>query len=324
MKKIFGIFAITAIFVALFSVSVSAEYLLQQDFSGNDESVMTSLISPDGEGWVREVKDGVLHISNPLDGAMSQSLLLDNSFDGETILQFDLKMDNPEGYLIIQIYRGGERGRYGATFEAEGVRAPVGSSGSAHEPGVWYTYIYHMKADTMDIYRKERDSQEPFKQVLSGIERTTNTSPAQLQPYCAKGMDASLDNIKVYTGTFAENPVFEVDGNVISSIEDVTSGTLTAKATVVVSHVTSENTDEGLIASEGAAIKPLLVVYNKNHRMIYSKLADEAMLGVGENLLEITVDTSSFADKLKNGYMGFYIWDDFGNLEPLMDAIELK
>ncbi len=324
MKKILGIFAITTLFVALFAVNASAAYLLQQDFTSDDESIMTSLISPDGEGWVREIKDGELHISNPLDGAMSQSLLLDNSFDGETILQFDLKMDNPAGYLIIQIYRGGERGRYGATFEAEGVRASVGSSGTAHEPGVWYTYIYHMKAETMDIYRKERDSEEPFKQVLAGVERTTNTSPAQVQPYCAKGMDATLDNIKVYTGTFAESPIFEIDGNEISSIDDVTRGTLTAKATVVASSVTPENTGDGVIASEGTVIKPLLVVYNKNHRMIYSKVADEAMLSVGENQLEISVDTSSFADKLNGGYMGFYIWDDFGNLEPLMDAIELR
>ena len=140
--------------------------------------------------------------------------LLDNAFEGETILQFDLKMDNTAGYLIIQIYRGGERGRYGATFESDGVRATGGSSGTVHEPGVWYTYIYHMKADTMDIYRKERDSAEPFKQVLAGVERTTNTSPAQLQPYCAKGMDASMDNIKIHTGTFAGNAAFEINGKI--------------------------------------------------------------------------------------------------------------
>ncbi len=323
MKKILGIFAITTLFVVLFAINASAAYLLQQDFTSDDTSIMSSLISPDGENWVREIKDGVLHLSNPENGAMSQTFLLNGPIEGETVLTFDLKMDNPAGYLITNIYRGGERGRYAATIEPGGIYTNK-MNVATHEQGVWYTYLFHMKEETMDIYRKDRDSDEPFKQIVEGIARTSNTSPAQLQPYCAKGMDASLDNIKVYTGTFAENPVFEVDGNVISSIEDVTSGTLTAKATVVVSHVTSENTDEGLIASEGAAIKPLLVVYNKNHRMIYSKLADEAMLGVGENLLEITVDTSSFADKLKNGYMGFYIWDDFGNLEPLMDAIELK
>ena len=176
----------------------------------------------------------------------------------------------------------------------------------------------------MDIYRKERDSEEPFKQIASGIARTTNTSPAQFQPYCAKGMDASLDNIKVHTGIFAGDAVFEIDGSTVTSIEDVARGTLTAKAEVVVSSVTPENTADGVIASEGTAIKPLLVVYNKNHRMIYSKVADEAMLSVGENQLEVSVDTSSFADKLDGGYMGFYIWDDFGNLEPLMDAIELN
>lgn len=324
MKKIFGIFVITALVVTLLSVNVSAAYLLQCDFSTDDDSMMSSLISPDGEGWVREIKDGVLHLKNPLTGAMSQSFLLDNAFDGETILQFDLKMDSTDGYLIAQIYRGGERGRFGATIEDDIVYASGKSCAVTNEMGVWYTYIYHMKPDTMDVYRKERDSEEPFKQLLSGIEKTTNTSPAQFQPYCAKGMEVSFDNIIVHTGTFAGNATFEVDGKEISSINGVTSGTLTAKATVVSSSIMTENTDDGVFASDGATVKPLLVAYNRLHKMVYSAVADDSTLCVGENQLEISVDTSSFADKLDGGYIGFYIWDDFGNLEPLMDAIELK
>lgn len=323
MKKILGIFAITTLFVALFAINASAAYLLQQDFTSDDTSIMSSLISPDGENWVREIKDGVLHLSNPENGAMSQTFLLDGPIEGETVLTFDLKMDNPAGYLITNIYRGGERGRYAATIEPGGIYTNK-MNVATHEQGVWYTYLFHMKEETMDIYRKDRDSDEPFKQIVEGIARTSNTSPAQFQPYCAKGMDVSLDNIKVHTGTFAENPVFEIAGNEISAINEVTSGTLTAKATVVTSTVTAEDTSNGVFAAEGKVIKPLIVVYNKNQKMVYSQIAEDSVLNVGENRLELSIDTSGFADKLEDGYIGFYIWDDFGNLEPLMDAIELR
>ncbi len=323
-KKFIGIFLALTLILSLFSVNVSAAYVLRQDFSSNDTSMFTGLISPDGNEWVREVSDGVLHIYNPADGAMSQSLLLDDSFDGEAVLQFDMRMDSTTGYLITNLYRGGSKGRFAITLESAGVYSSSMAPNSAHTPQVWYTYIYHMNDEVMDIYRKERDADEPFRRIVAGVARTSNESAAQLQPYCAKGMDAYMDNIILYSGTFAEAASFEIDGQPVSDIDDITSGTLTAKAKVVTSIVTAEETPDGTFASDGAAIKPLMVVYNKHHKMIYSEIAEDANLCVGENDFEFSIDTSSFADKLDGGYIGFYIWDDFGNLEPLMDAIELR
>lgn len=324
MKKFIGILLTAVMVVSLFTINVSAAYLLQEDFSSSDESILSSLISPDGEAWKREISEGVLHLYNPENGAMSQSMLLSQDFTGETVLQFDLRMDSTTGYLITNIYRGGAKGRFSVTIEPAGLYSNRVVPNSAHTPEVWYTYVFHMTDDSMAIFRKEKDSDEPFRLLVDSIARTDNASPAQFQPYCAKGMDVYLDNIMFYNGTFAEDAVFEMDGNKVESIRDITSGTLTAKAQIVTSMVTTEETDDGVFAVDGIQIKPLLVVYNKNNKMIYSKIVEDAALSMGKNDFEVEMDTSSFADKLDGGFIGFYLWDDFGNLEPLMDAVEIR
>ena len=68
----------------------------------------------------------------------------------------------------------------------------------------------------------------------------------------------------------------------------------------------------------------MLVAYNSNNKMIHSTLIDNTELTMGENELEFSIDTSSFADRLDGGYLGFYIWDNLGSLQPLAKAIELK
>lgn len=322
LKRILSILIATTLLCSLLVIDVSAEYLLREDFSSGDLSMFTSLVNPEGTAWKREIRDGALHLYNPENGPMSQTLLLGAPIEQEAVLRFDFKMDSSTGYLITNIYKGGERGRYTASIEPAGIYA--GSMHSAvHTPGTWYTYIFHMKADELDIYRKVKDSSDSFKLIVAGIARTNNTSPAQFQPYCAKGIDATIDNIKMFEGTFAENARFELNDTSIESLGGLTSGTLKAKATVSTTKAATEVVG-GETFLAGTNVLPMLVVYNSNHKMIYSTVVTGTQIMAGENNIEVSVDTSSFANKVAGGYIGFYVWDGLNLLQPIMDAIELR
>ena len=69
---------------------------------------------------------------------------------------------------------------------------------------------------------------------------------------------------------------------------------------------------------------PIIVVYDKDRKMIYSEAYTGAGVHMGENSFELSIDTSSFAGQLEGGYLGFYLWDSFGSLQPIMDAIEIR
>lgn len=327
LKKFLSILIAATLLCSLFVIDASAASLFTEDFSSNDMSILTSLLGPTTETWTREIRDGALHIYNPEEGALSQTLLFDAAIEDEAVMQFDVKMDGYDAatgsYLITNIYKGGERGRYSANLGPTGIYSNSVTYSAVHEIGVWYTYIYHMKPDSMDIYRKTRGTDESFKLIVADIARTSNTSPAQFQPYCAKGMDACLDNIKVFEGTFTENASFEMNGTEVESLSGITSGTLNAKATVFSNKATATVVD-GATVMAGTNVVPMLVVYNSNHKMVHSSVLSDTQLKAGENSIEISVDTSSFANKLAGGYIGFYIWDGLDLLQPIMDAIELK
>jgi len=322
-KRFFGlIIALTLVFAM--SVNVNAAYYLNQDFSAGDLSMFDSMNEVADAG--RENIDGEIHLFNPTNSAMSQRLFPNvSSITSDTVFQYDLCRNSLDGYLIINLYLGNDVGRFMLNHEgARLVGAPyVAIPNSAEEANVWYTYVWDMNlefndagefdaaASTMDIYRKRRDSDEAFTFVGTAAAET-NKSKAQVQPYCAKGFDGYLDNVKMFGGTFAEGTVFELDGAEVNALSDIKPGELNIKTKIVTSKM------------EDCTVTPVLVAYNSNNKMIHSTLIDNTELSMGENELEFSIDTSSFADRLEGGYLGFYIWDNLGSLQPLAKAIELK
>lgn len=341
MKKLTGIIAITVTALLILTVGVSAERYLSEDFSANNTGVFSSVGDPpDTSGWSRTVSNGAFHFVNNTQNTMSQVLRGDDTRYGEgTILQFDLKIDDATdaGYIMFNLYRGGEGangGRMSVTFRKEGVRAiPFGEvanvtfANSAPTLGVWYTYYFKTFSSDGnskgDVYRKVTGSDDlPVFIGTVNIDKAQKID-AQLQIYGAKGMDALVDNIKIYNDIFVENVSLAMNGTPVTAIGDITSGTLTATLDMVNSDIFTETVD-GVIKEKFSPAVPVMVVYNKYHRMVFSKILNNAGIHMGENALEFTVDTSSFVNKLEDGYIGFYLWDGMDCPQPLMDAVEIR
>ncbi len=341
MKKLIGIIAIIAAALLTLTVGVSAERYLDEDFSANSTAVFSSVGDPpDTSGWSRTVSGGAFHFVNNTQNTMSQVLMCDETRLGEgAILQFDLKIDDAtaDGYIMFNLYRGGDGangGRMSVTFRKDGVRAvPFGESGnvtfanSAPTLGVWYTYYFKTFSSDGnskgDVYRKITGSADlPVFIGTVNIDKA-HVLNAQLQPYGAKGMDAWIDNIKIYNDTFVESTALEMNGAPVTALGDIASGTLTVTLNMVNSEIVTE-TVGGVTKEKFSDAIPVMVAYNKYRRMVFSRVFNDAGIHMGENALELTIDTSSFADKLNGGYIGFYFWDGIDCPQPIMDAVELQ
>lgn len=341
MRKLIGFIAITVTALLVLTVGVSAERYLDEDFSANSTSVFSSVSDPsDTTGWSRTVSGGAFHFVNNTQNTMSQVIMCEETRLGEgTIMQFDLKIDEAtaDGYLMFNLYRGGEGangGRMSVTFRKDGVRAvPYGESSSitfansAPVLGTWYTYYFKTFSSDGnskgDVYRKVTGSADlPVFIGTVNIDKAHKLD-AQIQPYGAKGMDAWVDNIKIYNDTFVEETNLEMNGVPVTSLSDITSGTLTATLNMVNSDVVTEIVD-GVTKEKFSDAIPVMVAYNKYRMMVFGKIFSDAGIHMGENSLELTVDTSTFADKLEGGYVGFYLWDGIDCPQPLMDAVEFN
>ena len=333
MKKIFGLIFLIVAVLAIATVAVSAETYIDVNFDDNDMSVlseMTILESEKGVDWDREIKDGALHVMNTTSTTMSQTMFSSSTNIPRTsVMQFDFmsEMDpsNAKGYIMMNFYRGGEGGRVRVTLRSgQIVSGSITINNFPHTPGVWYTYYLKTYDTTASLFRKVRGSDEAPILLSDEIAvETGHTQSSRVQPYGANGTDIYLDNISVYADTFVEETELTIDGAEVSSLSDIDGGILEAKIKLTVSDYVTEEIDGVTYEAPGDAA-PILVVYDRDRKMIYSEVFGGSGVRLGKNEITATVDTSAFADKLEGGYLGFYLWDSFGSLQPVMDAIEIK
>lgn len=333
MKKLIGIFSATVLALMLMTVCVSAETYIDENFDANDMGVLADLGDPttgtSGVEWTREVTDGALHVINTTTATLSQTLYSsETNIPTDAVMQFDFKSDMPltntKGYIMMNFYRGGAGGRVRVTLRASQIVFGNTTINTApHEPGVWYTYYAKTYDTTAELYRKVKGSDELPVYLGQTDCELTHTQSSRVQPYGANGTAIWLDNIKVYAGTDVESASLEMDGSEITSLDDIDGGILNARIDMVTAEVVKAEVEGEMREVYGDAT-PIIVVYDKDRKMIYSEVYTGSGVHLGENTFEISVDTSAFADELEGGYLGFYLWDSFGSLQPVMDAIEIK
>ena len=333
MKKLIGIFSATVLVLMLMTVCVSAATYIDENFDANDIGVLSDLGDPatgtNGVEWTREVTDGALHIINTTSATLSQTIYItETTIPTDAVMQFDLKSDMPlsdtKGYIMMNFYRGGAGGRVRVTLRASTIVFSNTTINTApHEPGVWYTYYVKTYETTAELYRKVTGSDELPVYLGQTDCELSHTQSSRVQPYGANGTAIRLDNIKVYAGTDVKSASLEMDGAEVTSLDDIDGGILNARIDMVTAEVAKAEID-GVMREVYGDATPLIVVYDKDRKMIYSEVYTGSGVHLGENTFEISVDTSAFADEIEGGYLGFYLWDSFGSLQPVMDAIELK
>lgn len=333
MKKLIVIFSVAVIALMLMTVCVSAETYIDENFDANDMDVLSEVGDPttgtNGVEWTREVTDGALHVVNTTTTTLSQTIYSsETTIPTDAVMQFDVKSDMPmtntKGYIMMNFYRGGAGGRVRVTLRSSQiVFGSTTITTAPHEPGVWYTYYVKTYDTTAELYRKVRGSEE-LPVFLGETEcELSHKQSSRIQPYGANGTDIWLDNLKVYAGTEVESASLEMGGSEVENLGDIDDGILNAKIDMVTSEVVKAEVDGEMREVYGDAT-PIIVVYDKDRKMIYSEAYTGAGVHMGENSFELSIDTSSFADQLEGGYLGFYLWDSFGSLQPIMDAIEIR
>ncbi len=333
MKKLIGILSVTVIALMLMAICVSAETYIDENFDANDLGVLDEKFDPttgtNGVEWTREVTDGALHVVNTTTATLSQTIFSsETSIPTDAVMQFDVRSDMPltdtKGYIMMNFYRGGAGGRVRVTLRASQIVFGSTTINTApHEPGVWYTYYLKTYETTAELYRKLKDSDE-LPVYLGETEcELSHTQSSRVQPYGANGTAIWLDNIKVYAGTEVESASLEMDGVEVTSLDDIDGGILNARIDMVTTEVAKAEVD-GVMQEVAGDGTPIIVVYDKDRKMIYSEVYSGSGVHMGENVFDISIDTNSFADEVEGGYLGFYLWDSFGSLQPVMDAIELR
>ena len=134
-----------------------------------------------------------------------------------------------------------------------------------------------------------------------------------------------MTNIQIWEDTFAKSGSFEMNGEEITELSDLQSGTLSAKTTVTCGEIIrvspDDNPDATLLSTMN--VTPLVVVYDENMRMISCTMNNEQQLTVGDNEVTVEVDTSAFVERIGKGHIGLYLWDDFEGICPLANAVKL-
>lgn len=325
MKR--GIKVIATVF-ALLSLSTSivgaAEYLYD-DFSNGTANMVTSTLA--GASYI-EGSDGDFHFisfDNPTDGAFIHKLNASvKSLSGGEILKFDWRVDEKyasNAYAISEFHLGAKgdmRYKFNINFYEAGITPAE---------DVWYTGLVVINEDYTDarFYRKVKGSSDPFVFVKLTGRAEDRIEDAGWRMYNRQSK-VSVSNVQIWEDTFAKAGSFEMDGTPITELSEVTSGILTAKTKVtcgdIVEAVSEENSAQTVLST--VKVMPLVVVYDENMRMISCTADDELEIGVGDNDIEVEVNTNMFFDKIGNGYIGLYLWDSFEGICPLANATTLK
>lgn len=202
---------------------------------------------------------------------------------------------------------------------------------------VWYSGLFHVKLKELttnnsgtvveggvDVYQKlKTDSAYTYLQTIALDNRTSNNYYLQLYGDYRKDQDIYVDNVKIYDGINVKNPYFAMDGNKITSINNVTNGTLSVNAEVLYGEMATA-TASGVKKTIDKAITPVMTVFDKNGKMVECVIPTSFGLKPGTNNLKIDYNTAAFYNKITDGSIGFYLWKDITTVRPLTDAVELK
>ncbi len=324
MKRGIRIIISVLTLLCLSTSAVSAAEYLYDDFSEGTKNMVTATL--EGASYSEE-SDGDFHyvsFDNPTDGAFIHKLNASKkSLSGGEILKFDWRVDEKyanNAYAISEFHFGlvGEtRYKFNINFYEAGITP---------EEDVWYTGLVVINADHSDakFYRKPKDSDEPFVFVKLTGRAEDRVEDAGWRMYNRQSK-VSMTNIQLWDDTFAKAGSFEMDGEPITELSEVTNGILTAKTTVTcgdVVEVASEEEPPRTVLST-TKVMPLVVVYDENMRMISCTVDEEVEIEVGDNEISVQVDTNAFADRIGKGHIGLYLWDDFEGICPLANATKL-
>ncbi len=349
MKKVLTMMLVCVMLLSLFAVNVSAAGVqpFYQDFenvSENDNKSGFSSGTSNSELLMREViedpyKPGntVVKFVNRKSGASGAGVIdshmaASSVIDGECMFAFDfiqlsttgdLTASNAIKYVMIELSKGGPSGnrpRIGLTMMnyADGFRLTP-------ENDVWYSYIAHVNSDfsSLALYRKERDSDEPYTFVRNQARgNVTGTVNGDFRIYGGQ-VDYMIDNICFCQGGVGTGGHFEMDGEAITELSQVTNGTLTATTDFISGDVKTTVSGGQTIVTDGGEVFPFAVVYDASGKMIDCVTLEGVTVKAGKQTISLDIDTSGFYDKLDGGYIGYYMWKDFVTAEPLMDAVEL-
>ncbi len=335
-KRLIGLVMVVAMIVSLFSISVSAagQHWITIDFEEDTVGAASASLPnegsiPQGAEQYIEDEDGnkVFRFKNLSSTNAISTRNAGNVNTSEMMVMFDFKVnsstDPAKKYLCIDLHAGSGTGtRYNLFIRENDVESGGAfSDGKWSKPfantrGEWFTYLLHWKnvrtsKSAVDIYRKERGSDADFTYIGTSKPATNaGWGNATFRIY-GNGIDCSLDNIVMWNGNVFEGGSFEMDGEVISGIEEVTDGELEAFATIISSD------------SAGSKATPIMVVFDSLGRMIGCEFGDESTVSVGSNSLSVSVDTGEFHSNLDGGAVEFYIWEDIELARPMVDAIVL-
>ena len=306
----------------MLTVGASAAEYLNQDFENGIDVFMPNNTPPDGTARVEatEGDNTVVFFDNETANALQNRInsTAENLPNGG-IMMFDFKTGENAGggYIYVEFHRG--------TIDGAMPKCVLNITALQHDEDIWYTYIITMNKDCTEslVYRKKRGADEPFVYVTNAATPTNGEATAMWRMYSVKH-DCYFDNIRIFSGVFAEDAVFIMDGNEISKLEDITAGTLNAEMNIICGDITKATEDGGATYfAEGSKATPMLVFFDKNMRMINCTQVATA-LKVGDNAVTIEVDTTDFAEKLDGGFAGLYVMDDMMSIRPLADAVELR
>ncbi len=345
MKRIITMMLIAGMVLSLFVVNASAagaQYFYQdfENVSSSDDKSGFSSGTTNSDLLMREVIDDpylegnkalkcVVRKSNAvLDSHMNAAGVI----DGECVFAFDyiqlsttgdLSANASLNYVMIELSKGGSSGnrpRIGLTMMnyKDGFRLTP-------ENDVWYSFVAHVNSDfsSLALYRKERDSDEPYTFVRNQARgNLTGQAIGDFRIYGGP-VDYMIDNISLCQGGVGTNGRFEMDGEKITELSQVTSGTLTAMTDFFNGDIQTSVVDGQTIITGDGEVFPFVVVYDASGKMIDCVTSDGITVGAGKQTISLDIDTSGFYDKLDGGYIGYYMWKDFITAEPLMDAVEL-
>lgn len=349
MKKVLGL--ILAIMMVLSSTAYAAEYFFA-DMESSHGAGMTNDGTPvnfarelvteaDGNSVVRIYQNRTDGSENVIQTRWQKSgTTMQKGQKAFFMLDFKLVRENEgqvsfvrntakEGYVIFEFMTGGGTRTVFNLLDVNAVpnANPARSILILPKVNTWYTYlfIYDENFQGWELYRKERDVVGEFIKLFGGTapNNTTGHSDASIRFYNNKSVEYRVDNVHAWQGSYGRDGSFKIGTEAINTIEQVTSGTLSASIDVVNANYQAAINAAGT-ALRRIAIQPLMVVYDKNGYMIDCVQPASVSAQIGRNTVSMEADTSGFYDKIEDGYIGYYVFDNMTNLEPLAEPMELN